>query len=139
MNFEFRISDFGFQMRRICGLALVVLCAAGCGPRIPDDFTVSGKTLDDWLLAQSDDRPEVRIQAVRALSNVGPAIPEIVPAIVGALEDPDPGVRAQAALALLKFGPAGKEAVPALTEAQNDPDEKVRELAAKALEKIDGG
>jgi HEAT repeat protein len=126
------------RMTKFCSLPLVVVCLMGCGPRIPDDFTVSGKTLDDWLEAQSDSRPEVRAQAVRALSNVGPEVPEIVPALIDALSDPDPGIRGQAALALLKLGPGAKAAVPALTEAQNDADESVRKLATKAIERIEG-
>jgi HEAT repeat protein len=120
-------------------LVFVVLCVAGCGPRIPDDFTVSGQTLEDWLEAQADERPEVRARAVRALSNVGPDVPEIVPAIIESLSDPDPNVRREAILALLKFGPGAKAAIPALTAAQNDADKSVRELAAKALRKIEGG
>jgi HEAT repeat protein len=123
-------------MTRICSLALAVVCIVGCGPRIPEEFTVSGKTLDDWLEAQSDSRPEVRAQAVRALSNVGPEVPEIVPALIHALGDADAGIRGLAALALLKFGPGAKAALPALTQAQNDADERVRELAAKAIERI---
>jgi HEAT repeat protein len=116
----------------------VFLCVAGCGPRIPDDFTVSGQTLEDWLEAQADDRPEVRARAVRALSNVGPDVPEIVPALIEALSDPEAEVRRQAVLALLKFGPGARAAIPALTETQNDADETVRDLAAKALRKIEG-
>ena len=120
-------------------LLFAVLCVAGCGPRIPDDFTVSGKTLEDWLEALADDRPEVRARAVRALSNVGPDIPEVVPALIEAVSDPDPDVRRQAVLALLKFGPRAKAAIPALTAAQNDADETVRDLARKALGRIEGG
>jgi len=125
-------------MTKICYLSLVVFSIIGCGPRIPDDFTVSGRTLDDWLEAQSDSRPEVRAQAVRALGNVGPDVPEIVPALIQALDDTDPHVRGEAVLALFKFGPAANPAIPALTNAQNDGDESVRNLAAKALQRING-
>jgi HEAT repeat protein len=125
-------------MTKAISLLLLSVVLLGCGPRIPDDFTVSGKTLDEWLEAQSDSQPEVRARAVRALSNVGPAVPEVVPALISALEDPDAGVRGQAALALLKFGPEAKEAIPALEAAQTDSDKTVRDLAAKALKKIEG-
>jgi HEAT repeat protein len=134
-NSEFRKNRNVRATNWICLLLLTVLLL-GCGPRIPDDFTVSGRTLDDWLEAQSDSQPEVRARAVRALSNVGPVVPEVVPALIRALKDPDASVRSQAALALLKFGPEAKEAIPALTDAQSDSDETVRDLAAKALEKI---
>ncbi|MGE5191422.1 MAG: HEAT repeat domain-containing protein [Deltaproteobacteria bacterium] len=126
-------------MRKGHRLALIVLLLAGCGPRIPDDFTVSGQTLDDWLEALSDSQPETRARAVRALSNVGPDVPEVVPALIEALSDPEPDVRRQAVLALLKFGPGARAAIPALTAAQSDADETVRDLAGKALQKIEGG
>jgi HEAT repeat protein len=125
-------------MTKASSLLLLSVLLLGCGPRIPDEFTVSGKTLDEWLEAQSDSRPEVRARAVRALSNVGPMVPEVVPALIRALEDPDAGVRSQAALALLKFGPGANDAIPALEAAQDDSDESVRDLAAKALKKIEG-
>jgi HEAT repeat protein len=119
-------------------LSLILLWLVGCGPRIPDEFTVSGQSLDHWLEALADNQTEVRTRAVRALSNVGPDFPEVVDALSEALSDPDPGVRSQAALALLKFGPGARAAIPALTDAQTDSDETVRSLVAKALEKIHG-
>ena len=125
-------------MPKAIGLFLLAVLLLGCGQRIPDDFTVSGRTLDDWLEAQSDSRPDVRARAVRALSNVGPVVPEVVPALIRALEDPDAGVRRQAVLALLKFGPQAKDAIPALEEAQSDGDETVRTLASQALATIQG-
>jgi HEAT repeat protein len=125
-------------MTKAIGSFLLSVVLLGCGPRIPDEFTVSGKTLDEWLEAQADGQPEVRARAVRALSNVGPSIPEVVPALIRALEDPDADVRGQAVLALLKFGPKAKDAIPALEAAQSDGDETVRDLAAKALKKIEG-
>lgn len=120
--------------RHVC--VLIALIFAGCGPEIPDEFTVSGQPLEYWLDALSDSQSEMRARAVRALGNVGPDVPEIVPALTEALADPDPGIRAAAVLALLKFGPAAQDAVPALTQATTDSDENVRQLAAKALEKI---
>ncbi len=120
-------------------LSLVLLCLIGCGPRIPEEFTVSGEPLDHWLEALADSQPEVRVRAVRALSNVGPEVPEVVDALAEALSDPDPGVRSQAVVALLKFGPRAKAAIPALTAAQDDSDEGVRDLAGKALQKVQGG
>lgn len=118
---------------------VMLLCLAGCGPTIPAEYTVSGKSLEFWLDALSDNQPKVRIRAIRALGNLGPVAPEVVPAITAALHDSDPTVRGQAALALLKFGPEAKSAIPALTDAQNDADETVRNFAAKALENIEGG
>lgn len=118
------------------GCLSVLLFVAGCGTEVPDEFTVSGKPLEYWLAAQSDSQPEMRARAVRALANVGPDVPEIVPALTEALADPDPGVRLLAVAALLRFGPAAEDALPELTQAMSDSDENVRTLAAKALEKI---
>src|SRR5262245_54338943 len=125
-------------MTKAISLFILSILLLGCGPRIPEDFTVSGKTLDEWLEAQSDSQPEVRVRAVRALSNVGPVVPEVVPALIRALEDPDAGIRGQAALALLKFGPDAKDAIPALVAAAGDSDATVRDLAGKALRKVEG-
>lgn len=118
---------------------LICLCITGCGgPQIPEEFTVSGKPIEYWLDAQSDSNPEVRARAVKALGNVGPEVPEIIPAMTKALTDSNADIRSQATLALLKFGPAAKEAVPALIEAQADKDENVRRLVAQALKRIEG-
>jgi hypothetical protein len=125
-------------MTKMSWLSLVLLSVVGCGPRIPDAFTVSGQSLEHWFEALDDSEPQVRVRAVRALSNVGPDVPEIVDALADALADPEPEVRSQAALALLKFGPAAKAALPALMAAQSDADETVRELVGKAAEAIEG-
>jgi HEAT repeat protein len=71
--------------------------------------------------------------AADALSRIGePA----VPALVGALTDPEVNVRIQAARALARLGPPAKDAVPALTKALDDPDIGVRQNAARALGQI---
>jgi HEAT repeats len=68
-----------------------------------------------------------------ALSRIGePA----VPALVGALSDPEVNVRVQAARALARIGPPAKAAVLALTKALDDPDAGVRQNAARALGQI---
>jgi HEAT repeat protein len=118
-------------------LALMFLLVAGCGPQIPDEFTVSGQPLEHWLEALGDQQTSVRLRAVRALGNVGPEVPEVVEALSAALSDPEPEVRLQVAQSLLKFGPGAREAIPALTAARADSDEQVRSLVEKALERIE--
>ncbi|MDB5391037.1 MAG: non-SMC mitotic condensation complex subunit 1 [Planctomycetaceae bacterium] len=117
---------------------LLLLFVTGCGSQLPEEFTVSGKPIEYWLDAQSASQPEARARAIRALGNVDPSIPEVIPAMEKGLTDSDPSIRSQAALALLKFGPAAIDAVPALTQATADRDEQVRNLAAKALQQIQG-
>lgn len=125
-------------MRRIltaCFLLLVV----GCGPQRPTEFTVSGKSLEYWLTGLKAEEIPVREKAVKALSNVGTAAPEVIPALMDALEDSAASVRAKAALALLKIGPDAHEALDALTiAAQHDTDPDVRLYASRAIAKING-
>lgn len=131
-------ADMSNQMIRIPIVILLMSCA-GCGPTLPEEFTVSGKTLDHWLTAIKSEDVGLREKAVKALGNVGTLDPDVVPALTEALQDTAPSVRSKAALALLKIGPDASEAVDALTiAAQNDPDPEVRLYAAKALEKVGG-
>jgi HEAT repeat protein len=56
-----------------------------------------------------------------------------VPALAGALADPEREVRLAAAMALGNMGEAAAEAVPALVRALEDPEGDVRQWAIKAL------
>ena len=58
--------------------------------------------------------PEVREQAARALSLIGPKATAAVPELIKLLDDDAEPVRRQAARALGQIGPAAKSAVPAL-------------------------
>lgn len=120
-------------------VACTLLCAAGCGPQRPAEFTVSGQPLEHWLTALGSEQGAVRERAVTVLSNVGPADPRVVPALTSALRDKNPGIRGRAALALLKIGGGAREAVETLTNtAENDPDPAVRGYASKAVARIKG-
>ena len=78
--------------------------------------------------------PEVRLEAVQALAEMGPDAREAVPVLNNTLlTDPDWRVRGWSALALGRIGPAAKESVPALLEAMNDPNREVRRAAIRAL------
>jgi vesicle coat complex subunit len=79
---------------------------------------------------------DVRRSAADALSNIGPAAADAVPALAEALKDQDTGVRRSAADALSNIGPAAADAVPALAEALKDQDTGVRRSAAYALSNI---
>ena len=82
---------------------------------------------------QSDD---ARSSAAKALGWIGPAGPEVIPALIQALADKDARVRAAAAAALGEIGPAAVEAVPALIQTLQDRDVSVIVDAATALGKI---
>lgn len=67
-----------------------------------------------------DPNPQARLNAVRALSKMGPAAREAVPDLARLLRsDPDEQVRQNAARALGQIGPDAAEAIPALIEAMH--------------------
>ena len=75
----------------------------------------------------------VRPAVARSLSRIGrPAIP----ALIGALKDPEADVRCSAAAVLEKMGAHAQAAVPALIEALKDPKASVRSSAAAVLVKV---
>ena len=59
--------------------------------------------------------------------------PDIVPALIAGLQDPESDVRFRVAQALLFLGEMAEEAIPALIQALRDPDSEVRDWAAAAL------
>lgn len=69
----------------------------------------------------------------------GPEASGAVPALSGALEDPDPLVRCLAAAALGKIGPAAHAAVPHLIEVLGDDMPPLGFWAADALGRIGEG
>ena len=78
----------------------------------------------------------VRMAAARSLGTIGPEARGAVPALIGALRDPEAGVRWEAAAAL---GRIGKDSVPALIEALWDRDVRVRHAATYALGAVGPG
>jgi HEAT repeat protein len=125
-------------VRNFCLIGLAVLpaaLAAGCGPARPT--LAGGKPVDHWVQALRDADARVRRNAAFKLGNVGSCDPAALPALLGALHDPDAGVRCQAILALVKFGPEAREAAPALARLQrHDPSARVRTYAGKALARL---
>jgi hypothetical protein len=152
-------------MQRLLTLCFVgvTVCTSGCGGQKPEEpATVinvntggeakpilpppSGETADEPAPSDRRDARDASLPswppmpqwglpetAADALSRIGEAA---VPALVGALSDPDPKVRLQAARALARIGPPAKDAVAALTRALDDSDVAVRANAARALGQI---
>jgi HEAT repeat protein len=113
------------------------LFAAGCNAKPPVESLAHGQPLAHWLQElQSAPDSKARKHAARILGNIGPAYPDVVPALAAALKDKAVEVRQEAIAALEKIGPAAKDALPALEAAQKDPDAKVRALAAAAIKRI---
>jgi HEAT repeat protein len=120
----------------LIGLAVLpAALAAGCGPARPT--LAGGKPVDHWVRALGGADAKARSNAAFKLGNVGPGDPAALPALLGALRDPDAGVRCQAILALVKFGPAAREAVPILAEVQrHHRSARVRAYAGKAVARL---
>lgn len=77
-----------------------------------------------------------RIEAARALADLGHSAATAVPALIKALEDEDDEVRAQAARALGAIGPEAATAVDALTAQLDHSEARVRGYAVRALGQI---
>jgi hypothetical protein len=98
-------------------------------------FGADGAPASGELIAALSDRSaEVRAAAAAALAQVDPhSSPAAVPALAGALTDPDPRVRVLAAIALRTDGSKAAAAVPQLIHALGDPVDYVRASAADAI------
>jgi HEAT repeat protein len=122
----------------LMGGGILAFLLLGCGQ--PKATLAGGKPVSYWLKAIQDRDPKVRKTAVVKLGNVGTVDSAALPAVLGALKDPDAAVRREAILALLKFAPAANEAIQTLLEMQrNDRDAQVRTYAAQALAKLQDG
>src|SRR5262249_34196030 len=76
-----------------------------------------------------------RLQAIRALSNVGPDAKDAVPTVTKALRDRDARIRARAAFALGEIT-ADPQVAPSLVAALRDSDRSVGMQAANSLIRI---
>lgn len=89
---------------------------------------------------QGDPEPQVRLAAARALGKIAarcpPAVGELRPALVRALDDSDPNVRAEAAEALAACQPLPPEAVNKLRTLAESGDFVVRQAAEETLRRI---
>jgi hypothetical protein len=115
-----------------CLLVLVigVLLATG-------GFGKHEKSTDELVKDLSSSREKDRTIAVRTLKVRPEEAPEVVPALVKALKDPQSDIRLSSAIKLGLFGENAKDAIPALKEALSDKDGRVRRAAAKSLGQID--
>jgi HEAT repeat protein len=115
-------------------LTTLLLALSGCGSKPP--ATAHGQPISYWVEKIQDADVKTRLQAVKALGNVGAKDAVVVPALSSAVKDKDAEVRAAAILALLRMGSDARAAIPALLDARQDSSAKVRQSAEKALSKI---
>lgn len=137
-------------MRRLRWLAIAVLivCAIGAvlfafpASRYLVLAMVRGESFHEnrpvgfWAYQLKSDNAEVRLEAVRALGQMGPGSRRAVPDLAAALKDPNDTVRLNAALALYKVGPEAVEALDELIDALKDPHPQVRMNSALALTQL---
>jgi hypothetical protein len=113
---------------RIRFLLLLCLLACGCGKK-----KSTAQLIEDLKSPQERER----LIAVRLLPQRKGEAAQVVPALIGALEDKEGDIRWSAAIGLGSFGEQARDAIPALQAAQRDRDARVREGASVALSRID--
>jgi HEAT repeat protein len=78
-----------------------------------------------------------RTEAAKALGNIGPCSPEVVPELLRLLQDDDGGVRAEAVRSLYKIGEAAVAASVALAAMlRGNGEDQLRGEAARALARV---
>src|SRR5437588_5622857 len=104
------------KARLLSGLGILVVAACAaliCFPdlryKLWEPFTkeayFEGRPASYWINAVKDDKTgDLRAHAAHVLGEIGEQVPEAVPALVGALKDPDYKVRNNALLSLSKIG-----------------------------------
>jgi HEAT repeat protein len=95
-----------------------------------DNATYQGKSVREWLHQFEAKDPRFRLEAAKALGNIGPEAEPAIPALMEALGDGNQDV-AQAAAAVL--GMIGKAAIPHLATTLHDEDDQVSRLSGVAL------
>ena len=83
--------------------------------------------------ALNDEVPDVRMEAIVALAEIGPDSKSAVPDLIAFVTSSDPSTRRPAAFALGRIGAGAKEAVPALRRMLQSRNQIEQNVAAWAL------
>ncbi len=100
------LSGLGSEGKTAARIAIIAL--QGSSPEVRALTAEGGGVSPD-----KDPNPEIRALAAAALGRIGPATPEVVPALIKALKEDDPRVRRAAAKSLVEIAPEQKATVPA--------------------------
>jgi HEAT repeat protein len=129
---------------RIIPVIVLAMCLSACaddgiviGPHDPSPLPTAPSTMPELLASLSDSDYRVRLVAVAALRDMGPAAKPSVPALIVTLADNVSDVRVVSAEALGAIGLEASSAAPSLVNAlRSDEHGAVRAAAAEALGKI---
>lgn len=94
-----------------------------------------GRPVGFWIKQLQDKDTSFRLEALKALGEIGPDGHEAIPALIQALEDSQDEIRVGAVRALGQMGPKAKSAVPALLKLHNYDQRPISETFL-ALRKI---
>ena len=90
------------------------------------------------MLLVSDISPNVRLEAMNAIGEMGPSAVKAITPLRVLLRDGNPTLRSTAAAVLGMIGPQSAPAVPDIIKLLDDPEKWVGQKAAEALTKIGG-
>jgi HEAT repeat protein len=100
-----------------------------------------GRSISAWQGDLKSPDYMVRWRALIVLTRIHDKDPEVLrqmlPDIIGLLQDDQYLVRRQAAMAVVKLGPDAKAALPQVLKLLRDPDPETRDWAGKAAKAID--
>src|SRR6516225_4315214 len=117
---------FIFLASLFLSAGLLIPAQGGSDCPAKDAPAYGGKSLREWIAAFAQKDAAVRLRAIEALGNLGPAAKTAVPVLMRALNDPVADVRAEAAWALRRVGVEDEEAIAALIQALQDKEPRVR-------------
>ncbi len=135
------LGDRNWRVRKSAATALAkigpALAATAPSPADPRQDSAAGARetaeLRKLIEETNDPNPNVRVDAVIALRNMGASAKSAVPALTRLLNDQESGVRDWAAQSLGAIGSEAQAAVPALTKLLDDGEWFVCESAAESL------
>jgi small GTP-binding protein len=89
-----------------------------------------------YLLSLAAQEPKEQQYALTELGKIGPSVPEVLPALIAALDDKEDLVRATAAEALGNIGPGALDAIPKLRALLRHSYPKICTRAAEAILRV---
>jgi len=101
----------------LVGLAVFMPDKDGAADESKSEPVYQGKTLKEWIKALQEGDLSARLQALRALGEMGPKASPAVPILIRTLEDKNLSVGSMAQITLVRIG---KPAMPALLEVFKD-------------------